>query len=222
MKPPIHVLLVEDHPGYREVITRALKRVEDIELIEQFGTAEMALRFLQGKRPTPACDVILLDLNLPGISGIESIHWFREAAPEAKIIVLTQSERESDVLDAIQRGVAGYLLKSASIDEITGGIRTVAAGGASLDPHIARYILQTLQSTTTDATSNRELSERELEILRLLADGRVKKEIAEDLSISVTTVAYHVRHIYEKLEVMNAAAAVHKAHQSGLFTKKKK
>jgi DNA-binding NarL/FixJ family response regulator len=217
MNNPINIMLIEDHAGYREVITRALKREEDMELIHQFGTAEIALRNLQNAALKESPDVILLDLHLPGMSGLDTIPWIKKYAPHTKIIILTQSDKQADVLSAISQGATGYLLKSATVKQITDGIRTVANGGASLDSGMAMYILNTLESRPPKDELTKNLSGRELEILALLSDGLLKKQIADQLDISITTVAYHVKHIYEKLEVPNAPAAVAKAFKSGLF-----
>lgn len=217
MKTKIKVMLVEDHPGYREVITRALKNEKQIELISQFGTAEIALRSLQDMTTRKVPDLILLDLNLPGLSGIEALPFFKQTIPDAKIIILTQSDKESDILNAISQGAKGYLLKSSTANHIRESIKTVIAGGASLDPGVATFILNTMSGRPQKVTLEKDLSEREMEVLELLGEGLVKKEIASELNISVTTVADHVRHIYEKLEVQNAPSAVNKAHRLGLF-----
>lgn len=137
--------------------------------------------------------------------------------PEAKIIVLTQSSRQQDVLRAISLGASGYLLKSATLDEITSGIRTVVAGGATLDADVARFILDSLQTKLPEGTGEPLLTKRELEILSLLADGLVKKKIARQLNISYTTVDTYIGRIYTKLDVTNAASAVHEAHVRSLL-----
>ena len=123
-----------------------------------------------------------------------------------------------DVVRAISRGAAGYLLKSSTLDQITEGIRTVMGGGAPLDAGVARFILNTLQTKLPQKEIDNILTERELEILTLLGEGLVKKEIADRLQISYTTVDTHVGHIYDKLEVRNAPSAVNKAHRLGLFS----
>jgi two-component system nitrate/nitrite response regulator NarL len=221
MKNKIRVMLVEDHPGYREVITRALKSEEQIELISQFGTAEIALRSLQDMSTRNVPDLILLDLNLPGLSGLEALPYFKQSIPDIEIIILTQSDKEADILNAISLGAKGYLLKSSTANQIRDGIKTVMNGGASLDPAVANFILNTMSDRPRKATLEKELSEREMEVLSRLGEGLVKKEIASKLGISITTVADHVRHIYEKLEVQNAPAAIHRAHRLGLFPPKK-
>ncbi|MDA0350488.1 MAG: response regulator transcription factor [Verrucomicrobia bacterium] len=136
------------------------------------------------------------------------------------VIVLTQSDNKADILGAISLGATGYLLKSATVNQITEGIKTVMEGGASLDSGVANFILRTLRtmSSQTDEDLGKTLSVREQEILQLLAEGLVKKQIADKLQISITTVAYHVKHIYEKLHVQNAPAAVAKAFRIGIFS----
>jgi DNA-binding NarL/FixJ family response regulator len=217
MKRKIRVMMVEDHPDYREGVSLALETETDIELFNTFGTAERALRSLQDMRERKEPDVVLLDLNLPGISGLEALPFFRSAIPDARILVLTQSDREADVFEAIRRGASGYLLKSASLDKITDSIRTVMAGGASLDPNVASYILGLMQKSPPKSKIRVTLSDRETEVLVLLGEGLLKKEISDRLKISEPTVATHVRHIYEKLEVQNAPAAINKAYQAGIL-----
>lgn len=218
MKEAIHVMLVEDHPEYRDVVEMALRKEPDIELTSQFGTSEAALRELQDTPKSRDVDIVLLDLNLPGMSGLDAIPWFREFVPKARIIILTQSNAEADVLQAIRQGAAGYLLKSSTVDKLRTGIRTVSEGGASLDAGVAKFILTTLQTQLPEADETQTLlSEREMEILSLLAEGLVKKEIAKRLGIGTSTVVTHVGHIYEKLEATNAPSAVNRAHKLGLF-----
>lgn len=209
-------MLVEDNKDYREVVSLAIEEEPDIEIMDQYGTTEIALRSLQSLS-VPRPDIILLDLRLPGMGGLDSVRYFREYAPKAKIIILTQSDQEADVLRAIMLGAAGYLLKSARVKEIVDGIRLVHQGGASLDPSVAKFLLQNLQSRLPKENFDIGLSDREMEILKLLSEGLVKKQIAEKLAIGYATVDTHVGHIYEKLHVNNAPSAVGKAYKLGLF-----
>ncbi len=218
MNTKIQVMLVEDNKDYREVVNLAIGEEEDLEIMDQYGTTEIALRNLQSlEKPRP--DVILLDLRLPGMGGLDSIRYFKEYAPNAKIVILTQSDQEADVLRAILLGASGYLLKSARVKEIVDGIRMVHGGGATLDPSVAKFLLQNLQSRLPKEQLNIGLSDREMEILKLLSEGLVKKQIAEQLKIGYATVDTHVGHIYEKLHVNNAPSAVGKAYKLGLFPK---
>ncbi len=210
-------MLVEDNPEYRHVIEIALKRDPGMELVSKIGTAERALAVLQDMSTRTPPDLILLDLNLPGMNGLEAIPLFKEYAPETEIIILTQSDKEADILCAISQGISGYLLKSATIKEIKDGIQTVMDGGSSLDPNVARFILNTAKTKLSKQAQGKSLSNRELEILTLLAEGLVKKEIAARLSISSHTVITHIRRIYEKLNATNAPSAVNKAYRMGIL-----
>jgi DNA-binding NarL/FixJ family response regulator len=218
MQRNIKLMLVEDSPEYREVIAFGLSDEPDIEIASQFTTADAALRSLKdllaGRQP----DLILLDLNLPGISGLEALPLFKACAPQTEIIILTESEREADILSAISSGAVGYLLKESSLNQITEGIRIVMGGGASLDPTMARYLLANQHKFNRHIAEEKQLSPRETEILTLLANGHLQKQIADELNISPKTVDFHIGHIYKKLEVQNAPAAIHKAHCLGLFS----
>lgn len=209
------IMLVEDNVAYRKGISCALDDQPDMILISQFGTAEIALRELQSGSVQP--DLVLLDLNLPGMSGMEAINWFLKYSPHIKIIILTQSDRQADVLYCIAQGANGYLLKSASTTQIKEGIRTVMEGGATLDSSVAQFIINTLKKKLPKKEHAGLLSVREFEILNLLATGMVKKEISAKLDISTFTVASHVRHIYEKFDVKNAPAAISKAYRAGIL-----
>ena len=187
----------QTNPGYKQVGTRPI-RPDGLEKVT--GKARFGA-----------------DLRLPGMSGLDALPHFASSAPQAKVIVLTQSDNEADVLRAIALGAAGYLLKSSTITQIKEGIRTVIEGGASLDPGVARFLIKTLQARLPKTSTEATLSERELEILALLGEGLVKKEIADRLGISYPTVDSHVQHIYEKLKVHNAPAAINIAHRLGIF-----
>ena len=216
----IRVMLVEDNPEYRSVVELALADEDDIDLISQFGTSEIAIRSLSEADKSNIPDLILLDLRLPGMDGLNAMKQFQKCSPDAKIVILTQSSQEEDVLRAISLGAAGYLLKSTTVNELINGIRTVADGGASLDAGVAKFILNTLKSIQTGGREDDDsglLSDRELQILSLLAEGLVKKEIAKKLSISYTTVDTHVGRIYQKLDVRNAPSAVNQGHRLRLF-----
>ncbi len=218
MNTTIRIMLVEDHPEYRETIEMALSREEDLELVSQHGTSERALRSLEERRDRQTPDIILLDLNLPGIDGLASISFFKNVAPDAKIVILTQSDREADVLKAIMNGANGYLLKSSTVNQIASGIREVAAGGSPIDAGVASFILETLRSRLPANGPEDVLTKREVEILELLAKGDSKKIIAEELGIGMTTVVTHVSHIYEKLNVKNAPAAIAEAFRKGILS----
>lgn len=218
MSDAINFMVVEDHKGYRTMLIRALKTTTSIGRVEEFSTAEVALRKLEKMHPSEMPDLLLLDLNLPGMSGLESIQWFKKYSGNLKIVILTQSSNEEDIIQAISLGASGYLLKSSTVDQIAEAIHSVVGGGAYLDPMVAKYILkQVSQKPTKKNHLKKPLSERETEILHLLAQGKVRKEISQELNITVNTVAYHVDHIYQKLNVLNAPAAVNVAYQEGIL-----
>ncbi len=218
MTDKINIMVVEDHKGYRTMLIRALKSVTDIADLSEFSTAEVALRKLEHMNASETPDLLLLDLNLPGMCGLDAIPWFKKYSEKLKIIILTQSSVEEDILQAISHGANGYLLKSATMDQIAEAIHSVMDGGASIDPKVAKYLLkQVTQASVKKSSLKRKLSDREMEILTLLAEGKVRKEISVELNITVNTVAYHVDHIYQKLDVMNAPAAVGAAYKKGIL-----
>ncbi|BDS05857.1 DNA-binding response regulator [Oceaniferula spumae] len=217
MKNSINIMLIEDSPAFRKVIDRTLGNEPGIKLISQFGTAEIALRSLENASADNTPDLILLDLNLPGMSGLDALPWIHEYAPETKVIILTQSNQEADIVTAISKGASGYMLKSNTLDQLTDGIRNVMNGGASLDPTVAKFIIGKMRKDKPEASDANPLSQREMEVLGLISEGLQKKEVADRLDISPRTVAAHVEKIYEKLNVTNAPSAVHKAHHLGIF-----
>ena len=217
MSTEIKILMIEDHPGYREVIEMALQRQKHFNVIAQFGTAERAIQSLEESLRSSLPDIVLLDLNLPKLQGLDAIQPIHKWAPEAKIIVLTQSDREEDVLKAIMLGASGYVLKSTTVTQLNDSINNVYNGGASLDANVAILVLTTLKSKLPKEEIEIMLSKRELETLKLLAEGFAKKEIADQMGIGVTTVVTHVTHIYEKLNVRNAPEAVSKAIKLGIL-----
>ena len=217
MQNNINLMLVEDHPEYRETLEFVLGKEEDIKLNCQFGSAEQALRSLQDGSLSQIPDIILLDLNLPGMTGLEAMPWLKKYAPEVKIIILSQSDKHADVLCAVQQGASGYLLKSCTMAEITEGIRTVYDGGATLEPSLARFILRTLQPQLPKEIKEFEITQRELEVLSLIGEGMTQKEISNQLKISIYTVTDHLKHIYDKLGVSNAPQAISKGYKTGIL-----
>jgi DNA-binding NarL/FixJ family response regulator len=218
MKDPIKLILIEDNREYRYAIELSLQQDPLISLMGQYGTAELALRELEpgsGRHQSP--DLILLDLHLPGMSGHETIPWLKRYTPNTKIIVLTQSDKDADVIKALNLGAEGYLLKSAIIENIREAILNVMQGGGALDPKVIPTVLNQFEGDANTETPAVSLTPRELEILALLAEGQQKKEIAEALRIGIATVSTHIKNLYQKLEVPNAPAAISKAYRSGIL-----
>jgi DNA-binding NarL/FixJ family response regulator len=221
MKNPVNVILIEDNPEYRYAIELSLKNDPAITLSKQFGTAELALRELEPSYSShQAPDLILLDLNLPGMSGHATIPWIKKYTPQAKIIILTQSDKDADVIKALKLGASGYLLKSALIENIQAAILNVMQGGGALDPKVIPTVLEKMGSHTDSDAADISLTPREHEILSLLAEGLQKKEIANNLQIGLETVSTHIKNTYLKLEVANAPAAISKAYQTGILKAK--
>ena len=210
-------MLIEDHEKYRKGVVCALERKPNMEVVRQYGTAEIAVRDLKKMPEEDLPDIILLDLNLRGMSGLEALPLIRQNAPAVKIIILTQSDKDADVLRAIRLGASGYLLKSASVSSLIEGVELVHSGGATLDTHLAKFILNTISQRPPERAHGIEISKREMEVLALIAEGLLQKQIASRLDISAHTVNEHIQHIYSKLGVQNAPAAVAKAYRSGIL-----
>ncbi len=206
----IRVVIIEDHIGFRESVTYMLSATEGFSCIGSFGSVEEALK----KMSEP--DVILCDINLPGMSGIEAVPKLKSKFPDSKIIMLTVFEDDGNVFKAIIAGADGYVLKKTAPIRLLQAIEDAAAGGSPMTPTIARQALNLFKERVPHAKGEGVLSDREQEILSCLVKGMNNDEIAEKLFISRTTVRNHIRHIYEKLHVHSKSQAVVKALQEGL------
>lgn len=210
----ITVWIVEDSIDLRMELARVINLEEDINCPQTFETAEDALIHLRGAEEAP--DVMLMDIQLPGMSGIDAIKRISLKRPEILTVVLTISEKRRTVFDAICAGASGYLLKNDSLKHIVDSIRLVQNGGSPLSGPAASMVLKAFKHITPPSNES-ELNEREVQILNGLAEGRVKKEIASDLHIATHTVDYHLRNVYTKLQVNSQAGAVGKALRKGLI-----
>ncbi|BDS08291.1 DNA-binding response regulator [Oceaniferula spumae] len=209
-------MVVEDNSVYRNAIVSSLNKSDGFTCIAEASTSDQAMRALEAESADP--DIILLDLEMPGTHGLDAIAPLLELAPRSRIIILTQSDRESHILQSITRRASGYLLKTATRSEILNGIREVHDGGASIDPkvaHIALKLIRRIQPDSPPEDDDQLLTARELDVLQLLSDGYVKKEIAEKLELSPHGVDKRMRRIYDKLQVQNVAAAVATAVRNG-------
>lgn len=207
------VWTIEDNEGYRHTLVRVINQSEAARCEQAFASCEEALEAL---RQGPAPHVILMDINLPGMSGVDGVRAFKSLAPATEIVMLTMFSRHSTVLQALCAGASGYLLKTAPPEIIVQSISEVINGGAPMSPQIARSVLS-LFTQFVPTNVDYGLTGREKAVLELLVKGQTKKEIADALQISYHTVDKHVRSIYEKLHVHSLSAAVAKAVQGRLF-----
>jgi DNA-binding NarL/FixJ family response regulator len=204
----ITVWLIEDNATFRRALIRALDQEEGFRCLGGFGSCEDAFDALS-RQPAPRA--VLLDVGLPGMSGIEGIPRLRECAPQAAIIVLTVFEDEDKIFRAICAGASGYLLKTAPVEEIARAIRDALAGGAPMNGRIARRVLDMFARFAPMRGDDYGLTPRETQILEAMVKGKTKKEIAALLNLSFHTVDTHLRNIYQKLEVNTRTGAVAKA-----------
>ena len=208
MSATIRLLIVDDHPIFRDglrgifadepafaVVGEAANGVEAVALVERLGV-----------------DVVLMDLRMPEMGGVEAIRRLAQAAPAVRILVLTTFDTDSDVLPAIEAGATGYPLKDAPREELLRAVRAAARGEAVLSPSVAVRLMGQLRKPASDP-----LSQREREVLRLIAVGATNREVAAKLFVSEATIKTHLLHIYEKLGVRDRAAAVGEAYKRGLL-----
>ena len=205
---PLRVVLADDHPFYREGLARLLAQ-SGIDVVRMVPNGESAIQAVEELAP----DVVVMDLNMPGLSGMEATRRLTETAPATRVLVLSVSAQEEDVTEAILAGARGYVLKAGPVEEVVAGIRAAAAGHSLISPRIATGLLQRMRdSAEPEASLERvQLSAREYEVLGLLAEGRANHEIAEALVISPSTVHNHISSILIKLQVDNRVQAAVRA-----------
>ena len=197
----IRVLIVDDHPLFRAGLAGLLATVPDVEVVGSVGDGEQAVQHALRLSP----DVVLMDLNLPGVPGLEAIRRIAAAGSPVAVLVLTMVDDDSTVLTALQVGARGYLLKGAAQEDVLAAIRSVAAGGAVFGSGVARRMLSGRQAGPTGLTL------REAEVLALVSQGRSNAEIAKELGISLKTVQNHVSQVLAKLQVRDRTQAAFRA-----------
>jgi DNA-binding NarL/FixJ family response regulator len=209
----IRVAVFDDNHARREGLCLLLESMDNMEAVAAFPDCRDVVERVRRARP----DVVLMDINMPNVDGIEGLRLLKQAFPDLKVIMQTIFEDEDKILEAISAGADGYILKQKSPMKLLEGITDVMEGGAPMTPIVARKVLQ-LFSNGRKAPSGEDvgLTPREREILGLLVEGHSYKMIAAECHISYSTVNKHVSHIYEKLQVHSVAAAVSKAIQEGL------
>ncbi|MFI7416710.1 response regulator [Nonomuraea sp. NPDC049684] len=209
MSTPIRLLIVDDHPILRDGIRGMFTGDDRFEVLGEAGDGGQAVKLALALRP----DVILMDLRMPRMDGVSAIRELARTGSTARVLVLTTYDTDRDVVPAIEAGATGYLLKDAHRDELIRAVEAAARGESVLSPSVATRLIGQIRAPVADP-----LSARELEILRLIAQGTTNREAAAQLFISEATVKTHVLHIYAKLGVNDRAAAVAVAFQRGLLT----
>jgi len=213
----LRIVLADDHPVVRGGLRALLDTLDGFEVVGEAADGETAVREVQVTRP----DVVLMDVRMPGVDGVEAARRIRDAVPGTAVLMLTMYDDDATVFTAMQAGARGYLLKGAEQGEIVAAIQAVAAGQAIFGPGVAARVLGYFSAPPTaqspaEAAPFPELTDRERDILDLLAAGRRTAAIAEDLHLSPKTVSNHLTSVFAKLEVADRAAAIIRAREGGL------
>ena len=203
----IRVAIIEDQREIREGLRELIDRAEDFRCSAAFGSVEEVLQRIGSDLP----DVVLVDIGLPGKSGIEGIRLLKERYPELVLVVLTVFDDDQRIFEAICAGASGYLLKKTPAPRLIQGIRDAAAGGAPVSPEIAARVIALFLQTRPAPPGDHDLTPHEVRVLKLLVDGHNYKTAAVELSVSVNTISFHMRRIYDKLHVHTKSEAVAKA-----------
>ncbi len=208
----IRILLADDHPVVREGLAAILETQPDFEVIGQANDGAEAVDMASALRP----DVVMLDLAMPRMDGVDALRAMRAEQPDLKALVFTASQTDDRIVGAIQAGAQGYLLKGAAREELFNAVRVIARGGSLLSPEIATRLMERMSNPQSPTTET--LTHREQEVLQLLARGLQNKEIAAQLGIRERTAKFHVSTILSKLHATNRVEAVRTAVQEGLIT----
>lgn len=210
---PIRLLIVDDHTLFRQGLVSLLQDESDFQVVGEAASGEEALSMARQLQP----DVVLMDVTMPGMGGIETTRRLLTLMPHARVLMLTVSEEDEDLFAAIQAGARGYILKNADADELLDAIRRVHTGEAMLSPSVTLRVLEVLRKGVPLALPDLPLTRREQEVLALLAQGASNRQIAETLMVSENTVKTHVRHILEKLGLRSRGEVIAYARQFNLI-----
>lgn len=212
MSTRLRLLVVDDHSLFRRGLVGLLREMPEFEVVAEANNGAEALPLVDARKP----DVILLDVNMPVMNGVQTLEAIRKTYPNQRVLMLTISQNDDDLIGAIVAGANGYLLKNTEPEILKQTLLQVAAGNSVLSPEVTAKVLAALRRSQVDK-NNGLLSEREVEVLRCLAKGQTTAQIGATLYISENTVKTHIRHILEKMEVNNRAEAVAKAAQLKLL-----
>jgi len=207
---PIRVVVADDHPFFRQGVRMLVDGSDDLELVGEAADGDDAVMTALATRP----DVVLMDLRMPGLSGIEATRRIVGADPDVRVLVLTMYEDDDSVFAAMRAGARGYLLKGSGEEEVLRAIRAVASGDAIFGPAIAVRLTAYFSSQSPKAFP--ELTDRERDVLQLLAQGRNNQAIARELTVSLKTVRNHVSNLFNKLQVVDRGQAIVKAREAGM------
>ena len=214
MEDTIKILIADDHPVVREGLMSMLNRQEDFEVVGEAKDGVEAVKKTKDLAP----DVVLMDMRMPELDGVEAIHQIKAARPHTQIIILTTYSDDEYIFRGIEAGARAYLLKDVPREELFKAIRMVYRGESLIQPVVATKLLDRLTQLSRRDPSGEELSKRELEVLRLMAKGSANKEISAQLSISQSTVKTHISSIFQKLGVNDRTGAVTEALKKGIIT----
>lgn len=209
---PIRILLADDHDLVRAGIRSLVRGVEGMEVVAEAGDGREALRLVRIHRP----DVVLMDITMPGLNGLDATARIVKVSPQPAVIILSMHATREYVLEALQAGASGYVLKNAAVDELEAAIRTVAQGGKYLTPSVSGQLIAGVTGASESAAA--ALTQRQREVLQLVAEGRSTREIAELLHVSVKTVETHRAQLMDRLGIYDVAGLVRYAIRTGLVT----
>jgi len=211
MNATVRIVVVDDHALFRRGLVGLLAEMDDFQVVGEAANGQDALGIIDMEKP----DIVLLDVNMPEMSGVQTLAAMRRQGLNTLVLMLTISQHEDDLLGAIRAGASGYLLKNAEPETLRQTIKQVVAGKSVLAPEVTEQVFRLVRSGQLDSASL--LTEREVEVLRFLSHGLTTAQTGAEMFISENTVKTHIRHILEKLEVSNRAEAVAKATQLGLI-----